>query len=79
MKGLSIQAVRNFPAMVSIEKAAQAVGIAQTTAYKLIGTNSFPVPVVKIGGVFRVRRADLLRFLEGSPSTIAASGRTTAY
>jgi excisionase family DNA binding protein len=41
----------------------RALNIGRTTTYQLARTDRLPVPVIRIGRQFRVRRADLLTFL----------------
>lgn len=60
---LSPQEVYDLPAMATAEKAFAALGIGRDLGYRLIREGQFPVPVVPLGRIVRVRRADLLAFL----------------
>lgn len=60
---LSAQEVRDLPAMAKAEDAFAALGIGRDLGYRLIRQGEFPVPVVPLGRIVRVRRADLLNFL----------------
>lgn len=50
-------------ATVSVADAAARLGISTTHARHLVRTNSFPVPVIRMGGVTRVATAELDRIL----------------
>ncbi|WP_329334675.1 helix-turn-helix domain-containing protein [Streptomyces sp. NBC_01352] len=56
--------VRTWPPLVSLAQAARALGIGTTTAYDLRRRGQFPVPVLRVGFRYRVRTADLIRYLE---------------
>lgn len=51
--------------MLSVAEAADALDISTSTAYALIGTGDFPVPVRKVGGRLKVSRLQLERWAEG--------------
>lgn len=50
-------------AVVTIERAAEILGIGRATAYRLIAQGDFPVPTLHIGKLHRVPVAGLERFL----------------
>ena len=52
-------------ALVSIDEAAILIGISRSTAYRAIATNSFPVPIIRVGGRWRISRQALRRLLDG--------------
>ncbi|WP_327724341.1 helix-turn-helix domain-containing protein [Streptomyces europaeiscabiei] len=60
---LSPEQVRDLPAMPTVLDAFAALNIGETNGYALIKSGEFPIEVVKFGRAFRVRKADLLRFL----------------
>lgn len=66
---LSADDVRQLPAMVDLETAGRAFAIGLSTAYKLAKAGTFPVPVLRVGGAWRVRRADLLTALDVPDAT----------
>ncbi|MEV0526605.1 hypothetical protein AB0I66_24490 [Streptomyces sp. NPDC050439] len=49
-----------LPAMPTAQDAFRALNIGSTAGYKLIETGEFPIPIVRMGRHFRVRRAELL-------------------
>jgi Helix-turn-helix domain len=61
-----------LPVSVDLVTGARAFGIARTKAYELARAGQFPVPVLRIGGVYRVRKADLLSLLGVDPGGSAA-------
>lgn len=56
---------------VPLVEAAAILGIAKRTAYDLVARGEFPVPVLRVGTLLKVSRAQLERFIE-SGSTEAA-------
>lgn len=62
-RALTGSEVLALPAMVDVGTAARALNIGRTTAYQLVRTDSFPCPVIKIGGAWRVPSAGLRRLL----------------
>lgn len=54
------------PEMLPIAEAAQRLGIHRDTAYRWAKAGTFPVPVVRMGSVLRVRRQQLDEFLNPS-------------
>jgi excisionase family DNA binding protein len=59
----SVDAVRGLPPMLGIAEAARYLGISSTTAYSLAATGELPVPVLRIGRLYRVPTAPLLELL----------------
>jgi len=53
-----------LPAVVDIPTAGRAYGIGERLAYELARRGEFPVPVLRLGRLLRVRTADLLEHLE---------------
>jgi excisionase family DNA binding protein len=49
--------------LLDLLDAAQPLGISRTTAYTLAQRGDFPVPVLRIGRLYKVRTADLRRYL----------------
>jgi hypothetical protein len=43
--------------------AAEAIGVGRSSAYAMAGNGTFPVEVLRIGGLWKVRTADLRRYL----------------
>lgn len=53
----------DLPLIVDLRTAARAFGICPATAYKLIRLGTFPCPVLRVGGRYRIPTAYLLRTL----------------
>jgi excisionase family DNA binding protein len=66
----------NTTATMSVEEAAELLGIGRTLAYRLATRNELPTPVVRIGRTLRVPTAPLLELLglPGSAERSAAHG-----
>jgi excisionase family DNA binding protein len=52
--------------------AAQILGIGRTKAYELARHGEFPCLVIRVGDLYRVSTADLLRLLGASPEAVHA-------
>lgn len=63
VQGMTLAEAAALPAVVDLMTAARALRIRRTTAYALARTGSFPCPVLRVGGVYRVPTAGLLRLL----------------
>jgi hypothetical protein len=61
-----------LPVSVDLVTAARAFRIGRTTAHNLARAGEFPVPVLRLGGSYRVTRADLLRALGEADAGSAA-------
>lgn len=59
--------VAALPAVVDLMTAARVLRIGRTTAYALARDNSFPCPVLRVGGEYRVPVVGLLRVLGVDP------------
>ncbi|MGW3054665.1 helix-turn-helix domain-containing protein [Streptomyces goshikiensis] len=53
----------DLPLSVDLRTAARAFGVCPGTAYKLIRCGTFPCPVLRVGGQYRIPTAYLLRAL----------------
>ena len=68
---------RTLPPTLDIVTAGRLLGIGRTTAYQLARHGQFPVPVLRIGGGYRVPTAPLLALLGiGSPADTPARAAT---
>jgi predicted DNA-binding transcriptional regulator AlpA len=56
--------INNESLMISLGDAAQMLGIHRTTAWAIHDRGDFPVPVIKVGGHWRVVRAHLHHFID---------------
>ena len=64
----TVEAVRALGTVTDVPTAGQILGIGRTKAYELVRTQSFPVPVLKIGRCYVVPVVGLLR-ATGEPSS----------
>jgi hypothetical protein len=64
----TIEAVRALGTVTDVPTAGQILGIGRTKAYELVRTQSFPVPVLKIGRCYVVPVRGLLE-ATGIPTT----------
>ncbi|SDN68654.1 helix-turn-helix domain-containing protein [Actinacidiphila guanduensis] len=55
--------VFDLPVSVDLRTAARAFGIHPGTAYRLIRRGTFPCPVLRVGGLYRIPTAHLMRIL----------------
>ncbi|MFD9794374.1 DNA-binding protein [Streptomyces sp. NPDC059070] len=62
-RSLSFAEAFDLPLTVDLPTAARALGICSATGYKLIRLGSFPCPVLRVGGQYRIPTAFLLRAL----------------
>ncbi|MGW4318884.1 helix-turn-helix transcriptional regulator [Streptomyces sp. NPDC004684] len=53
----------DLPLSIDLRTAARAFGICPATAYKLISLGTFPCPVLRVGGRYRIPTAYVLRTL----------------
>jgi excisionase family DNA binding protein len=52
------------PLTISLGEAADLLGIHRSTAWNLQSRGNFPVPVLRIGSSLRVKKANLMKFIE---------------
>ncbi|MGW4527728.1 DNA-binding protein [Amycolatopsis sp. NPDC004378] len=62
-QAMTLAEVATLPAVVDLMTAARALSIKRTTAYALARGGSFPCPVLRVGGAYRVPTVGLLRVL----------------
>ncbi len=60
---LSFTEMFDLPVAVDLRTAARALGIASTTAYRLIREDEFPCPVLRVGRKYRIPTNELMRAL----------------
>ncbi|WP_040699462.1 MerR family transcriptional regulator [Nocardiopsis kunsanensis] len=72
--GMAPQELLGLPLAVDLTTAGRAFTLGRTKAYALAKAGEFPVPVLRIGNSYRVRRADLLDALgiTDQPEPVAA-------
>ncbi|GAA1657293.1 DNA-binding protein [Fodinicola feengrottensis] len=64
---LTLEEIRQLPAVVDLVTASRALGIGRTRAYALARTRTFPVTVIEVGRGYRVSTAAILRLLDPTP------------
>lgn len=69
---LTVDELRDLPAVVDVPTAGRAYGIGSRHAYELARRGDFPVPVRRLGRLMRVRTADLLADLTSDMREAAA-------
>lgn len=74
---LSMEQVRDLPAMPKARDAFAALNIGESNGYELINSGEFPIEVIRLGRAYRVRKTDLLKFL-GLTETAAAEVQSAA-
>jgi len=60
---LTINDLHNLPVTIDLMTAARALGIGRTKAYELARTGEFPCRIIRVGDLYRVVTADLIRLL----------------
>ncbi|WP_328913038.1 MULTISPECIES: helix-turn-helix domain-containing protein [unclassified Streptomyces] len=60
---LSFAEAFDLPVAVDLRTAARALGICCSTAYRLIRRGTFPCPVLRVGGRYRIPTTELMRIL----------------
>src|SRR5690606_35267279 len=61
------QELRKLPLAIDLVTAGRALGMGRTKTHALVRAGEFPVEVLRIGNAYRVRTADLRRFLDVEP------------
>jgi excisionase family DNA binding protein len=61
---MSSPAPKTEPLTISLGEAADLLGIHRSTAWNLQSRGDFPVPVLRIGSSLRVKRSNLMKFIE---------------
>ncbi|WP_432114048.1 hypothetical protein [Streptomyces sp. S1] len=63
-----------LPAMPSAQQAFAALNIGESLGYELIKAGEFPIEVITLGRIIRVRKVDLVAFLRLDPAHDDAPG-----
>jgi predicted DNA-binding transcriptional regulator AlpA len=63
--GPTLEEVRSWPATVSVEMAALALGVSRAHAYECIKTGTFPARSIRVGGRVKVITSSILAVLDG--------------
>ncbi|KFG75651.1 helix-turn-helix domain-containing protein [Streptomyces mutabilis] len=60
---MTIEEALALPVAVKFDDSNRALGLGRTTAYELARRDEYPLPLLRLGRSYRVRRADILRYL----------------
>ncbi|MEU6720791.1 helix-turn-helix domain-containing protein [Nonomuraea sp. NPDC046802] len=63
MKSMTFRDLQDLPPTVDVMTAARALGIGRSKAYQLARDGKFPVRIIRIGDLYRVCTADLMKVL----------------
>ena len=81
MSHLTVSGLHSLPPTIDLMTAARILGIGRTKAYQLARTGRFPCTIIRIGDLYRVATADLIRLLSATAAdrdTPPGSGRAMA-
>lgn len=67
MAAMTATELRQLPASIDAPTAFRAIGVGRTKGYELLREDQFPVPVLRLGSLYRVRTADVLALLGVEP------------
>jgi hypothetical protein len=59
----TVDDIHDLPVTMDLMTAARALGIGRTKAYELARSGEFPCRIIRIGDLYRVATADLIRLL----------------
>lgn len=60
---MTLAEVERLPALVSLRVSADALGLSLSAAKALHGRGDYPVPVLRVGRLLKVRSVDLVAYL----------------
>ncbi|WP_182884455.1 helix-turn-helix domain-containing protein [Microbispora sp. H10885] len=63
MKSMTFRDLQDLPPTIDLMTAARALGIGRSKAYQLARDGEFPVRIIRIGDLYRVCTADLMKVL----------------
>jgi predicted DNA-binding transcriptional regulator AlpA len=63
--GPTLEEIRSWPAAVSVEQAALALGVSRAHAYECIKSDNFPARSIRVGGRVKVITSSILAVLDG--------------
>jgi hypothetical protein len=72
-RGVTLAAVRRWPAVVNVTDAARALGVSRASLYAALARGERPVEVLLVGRRMRVLTASLVSALQGTSGDRAAS------
>jgi hypothetical protein len=61
--GLTVEEMRALPASLDLETGGRCFRIGRSKSYELARSGEFPVPLIKVGSRYIVRRSDVLAAL----------------
>ena len=75
---MNAEQVRDLPPVLDVVVAGAVLGIGRTAAYKLVRTDRWPTPVIRVGGRIRIPSAPLLRLVGLDPDSATYVPRSSA-
>lgn len=79
MTALTVDELRALPAVVDVPTAGRAYGLGERLSYELAQRGDFPVPVLKLGRLLKVRTCDLLADLAPDSSEAEPASPAVAH
>ena len=76
MQTLKFTDLTDLPSVVDLMTAARALGLGRTKAYELAQRGQFPCRIVRIGDLYKIPTADLLRLLGMTVETPSGTRQT---
>ncbi|MGW2539456.1 integrase [Kitasatospora sp. NPDC001574] len=73
---MQLSELLSLPVAVNLDTANRALNLGRTKGFTLAKQGAYPVPLLRIGKEYRVRRADLLRVLGVEPNCDEAGAAT---
>lgn len=70
-RGMSVRELLALPVAVTLDDANRALSVGRSNGYAMAKTGEYPVPVLRLGRAYRVKRSDLLNYLGISDSETA--------
>lgn len=62
-QGMSVSEARALPISMTLDTANRALSIGRTAGYAMAKRGDYPVPLLRLGAQYRVRRSDVLSLL----------------
>lgn len=72
IKQMSVEELDALPVVVDLETAGRCFGVGRTRAHELARAGEFPVPLLRVGGKYRVTRQAILAAVGHTRPTPAA-------
>lgn len=73
-RGMQLNELLALPVAIDLKTSNRALLLGRTTALDLIKRGEYPIRVMRVGGTYRIARADLLRALGIDPNDEGGAG-----